>query len=101
MRKKADLYCEKSSWRGRECYALGNGLMQLTTLTGGGHIAEMRFAEASGASTLNPLWEPLWKTIDPHRYRPAKHSSEYGSPIEGKLLSGIAGHNLCLDYFGS
>jgi hypothetical protein len=26
---------------------------------------------------------------------------QYGSIIEGKLLSGLAGHNICLDYFGS
>jgi hypothetical protein len=39
--------------------------------------------------------------MDAHKYRPSRNSAEYGSVVEGKLLSGIAGHNICLDYFGS
>ena len=26
--------------------------------------------------------------------------AEYGAGVEGKLLAGIMGHNLCLDLFG-
>jgi hypothetical protein len=98
---KVQLYCRKAKWRGRECYVLGNGLVRLTTLTGGGHIAELRFERASGKPTMSPLWIPPWKTIDSHKYDPKKHSLTYGSTTEGKLLAGITGHNLCLDYFGS
>lgn len=101
MRKKADLYGHKSSWREREAFVLGNNLIRLVTLTGGGHVAEFRFEESSGNSTLNPLWVPPWKSIDAHKYNPGKHAREYGSPMEGKLLAGISGHNICLDYFGS
>jgi hypothetical protein len=101
MQKKADLYGHKSKWRERESFVIGNNLIRLVTLTGGGHVAEFRFEESSCNSTLNPLWVPPWKTIDPNKYDPGRHTSEYGSPTEGKLLSGITGHNICLDYFGS
>jgi hypothetical protein len=100
MKRNSELYCKKTSWRGRESYTLGNGLVQLVTLTGGGHIAEFRFGESTGKPSLNPLWKPPWKTMEPYRYRPQRHASRYGPVNEGKLLSGIAGHNICLDYFG-
>ncbi len=38
--------------------------------------------------------------MEPFSYREKVHSRLYGSLLEGKLLSGIAGHNICLDYFG-
>ena len=50
--------------------------------------------------SVNPLWSPPWATIDPHTYREPRHRRRYGSLVEGRLLSGIAGHSLCLDYFG-
>jgi hypothetical protein len=72
----------------------------MVTLTGGGHIAEFRFADVPGLPTVNPLWAPPWKSIEPFRYRARIHERIFGTLFEGKLLSGIAGHNLCLDYFG-
>jgi hypothetical protein len=101
MEKNDKLTCASTTWKGRKGYALGNGLVRLSTLLGGGHIAEFQFDEASGLPALNPLWIPPWKTIDPNRFRPLKHASTYGTVASGaKLLSGIVGHNLCLDYFG-
>jgi hypothetical protein len=88
-------------WRGREAYRLSNGLVELITLMGGGHIAEFRFMERGRILKLNPLWAPPWKSIDPYCYQERVHEARYGPVLEGKLLSGIAGHNLCLDYFGS
>ena len=38
--------------------------------------------------------------MEPYQYRAEKHAALYGPVNEGQLLSGIAGHNLCLDYFG-
>jgi len=73
----------------------------MVNLTGGGHIAELRFADGSGFPTLNPLWIPNWKGMEPFRYRSKAHAKRYGPILEGKLLSGIAGHNICLDYFGA
>jgi len=100
MPQKSSLTCVSTSWRGRKAYLLKNESVQLVTLTGGGHIAEFRFADASPFSHLNPLWVPPWKTMEPFNYREKTHSRLYGSLLEGKLLSGIAGHNICLDYFG-
>ncbi len=92
--------CVKTKWNGREAYTLRNDLVQLVTLPGGGHIAEFQFLPDTGLPVLNPLWVPPWKLIEPGKYRKEQHTSTYGTSNEGKLLSGIAGHNICLDYFG-
>jgi hypothetical protein len=101
MKKANKLYCKKSKWRRREGLLLENGRIQAFTLTGGGHLAELSFAASAKVSTLNPLWVPPWRTIDAHKYAPARDTKTYGTTTEGKLLSGITGHNICLDYFGS
>jgi hypothetical protein len=100
MAKAQNLVCSKTRWQGREAYTLSNGLVQMVNLTGGGHVAEIRFADGSGLPTLNPLWVPNWKSMEPIQYRAKAHAKRYGPLTEGKLLSGIAGHNICLDYFG-
>jgi hypothetical protein len=100
MQRSGDLLCCRTSWQGRQAYVLGNDLVRLVTLTGGGHIAEFCFLESSGVSTLNPLWVPPWRTMEPYRYQEELHARRYGAPITGKLISGLVGHNLCLDYFG-
>jgi len=101
MRSQAGLACGPLSWHGRQAFVLENDLIRLITLTGGGHIAEFRFREGSGPSTVNPLWIPPWKTIEPYQYREKTHTAVYGTPAVGRMISGIVGHNLCLDYFGS
>ena len=100
MAKAQKLICSKTRWQGREAYTLSNGLLQMVNLTGGGHIAEMRFVDGTGLPTLNPLWVPPWKSIEPFQYSARSHARRYGPLTEGKLLSGIAGHNICLGYFG-
>jgi hypothetical protein len=72
----------------------------MVTLPGGGHIAEFQFLESTGLPVLNPLWVPPWKSMEPYQFRAEKHAATYGPIGEAKLLSGIAGHNICLDYFG-
>lgn len=49
---------------------------------------------------MNPLWIPPWKTIEPYQYREKLHAAVYGTPAVGRMISGIVGHNLCLDCFG-
>ncbi len=49
---------------------------------------------------VNPLWTPPWPSIEPSTYDLIKHP-EYGSHSEAQLLSGILGHNICLDTFGA
>lgn len=100
MSQKSSLSCGPTVWRGRKAYLLKNDSIQLVTLTGGGHVAEFRFVDDSLFPHLNPMWVPPWKTIEPFNYREKQHSRTYGPLLEGKLLSGIAGHNICLDYFG-
>lgn len=101
MRRDHGLSCRKTKWHGRESFTLTNGFVRLITLSGGGHIAEFRFESSTGLPTINPLWLPPWETIEPYNYRANKHECEYGNITEGKLLSGIVGHIICLDYFGS
>ncbi len=94
------LRCRRTRWSGRNAYELGNGAIRLTTLTGGGHIAAICLDGADKDASINPLWTPPWSGIDPHQYRERRHRRRFGTLTEGKLLSGIAGHSLCLDYFG-
>lgn len=98
MKPSAELFCKKSAWRGRKAYVLGNSVVRLATLTGGGHIAEFNLEDSP---TVSPLWIPPWRTIEPHQYQEKRHKRDYGTITEGKLLSGLVGHNICLDYFGS
>lgn len=100
MQPRSDLFCFKTSWQGRQAYTLGNDLVRLVSLTGGGHVAEFCFVESCGFPVLNPLWIPPWKTMEPYQYREKLHGRRYGPPITGKAICGLVGHNLCLDYFG-
>jgi hypothetical protein len=92
--------CSRTKWRNRPALHLSNDLVDLVALTGGGHIAALRFRRGSGYPALNPLWTPPWRTIDPQTYREKRHSRRYGPFRDGQLLCGLAGHNVCLDYFG-
>jgi hypothetical protein len=88
------------SWRQRPAVRISNGLVELAALAGGGHVAEFRFERSSGLPAINPLWVPPWKTIDPQTYNKQLHAKRYGDVRDSRLLSGLVGHNLCLDYFG-
>ena len=82
---------------GRAGYRIFAQWGQVGVLEGGGHICELVL---NSVPQLNPLWKPPWTTIDPNRYTPARHKRVYGPPPDGKLLAGIAGHNLSFDHFG-
>jgi hypothetical protein len=69
----------------------------VSLLEGGGHICELIL---NNVPWVNPLWKPPWTTIDPDQYTPARHRRAYGAAPDGKLLAGIAGHNLSFDHFG-
>ena len=97
----AGVFCRKTTWRRRESFTLGNDLVRLVTVTGGGHIAEFRFADSTGLPTTNPLWVPPWDTIEPYCFDADTHSAKYGPMPGGKLISGMVGHSICMDYFGS
>ena len=80
---------------GRKVVRIENDHLVVTVTVEGGHIAEI-IEKTSG---VNPLWVPPWPSIEPSTYDARKHP-EYGNDSESKLLSGILGHNLCLDIFG-
>src|SRR5262245_8810507 len=83
------LYC------GRRATFIENANLRVTVLKEGGHIAEI----LDKRSGVNPLWIPLWSSIEPSSYDPQKYP-EYGGGSDARLLAGIMGHNLCLDIFG-
>ena len=84
------------SFHGRRAAQIENDSIRLTVTAEGGHIAEI-LHQPSG---VNPLWIPPWPSIEPSTWNKEKHP-EYGADAESKLLSGIIGHNLCLDLFGA
>ncbi|HTT60556.1 MAG TPA: DUF4432 family protein [Bryobacteraceae bacterium] len=85
----------ETRYRGRRAASIENELVRVTVLHEGGHIAEI----LDKGSGVNPLWTPPWESIEPSTYDLRKHP-EYGADAESKLLSGIMGHNLCMDIFG-
>ena len=79
----------------RKAFQLENDLLRLTVLVEGGHIAEVFDKRAN----ISPLWIPHWQSIEPSAFDPQK-PGVFGSGVDGRLLAGIMGHNLCLDIFG-
>jgi len=79
----------------RKAVRIENDELIVSMTVEGGHIAEI----VEKKSGVNPLWMPPWPSIEPSSYTAATHP-EYGNNSESKLLSGILGHNLCLDIFG-
>jgi hypothetical protein len=95
--KKSAMKCRPTTWRGRAACLLGNDLVEVIHLTGGGHIVDFHFVDPA---SINPFWVPQWRTQEPYHYRSARDSGIFGASETGRLLSGIAGHSLCLDLFG-
>src|SRR5947209_7432860 len=87
---------QEESYRKRRAVRLENALIRATLTIEGAHIAEI-LHKATG---VNPLWTPPWDSIEPSEYEASKHP-EYGGGLEAQLLSGILGHNICLDTFGT
>jgi hypothetical protein len=82
-------------WKKRAGHRLSNDVVELTMLTGGGHIVDFRLC----GSPINLIWEAPWQTIDPQNFS-SKHEALYGQGAVGQLLSGYSGHALVLGYFG-
>jgi len=82
-------------YRNRRAHSIENEHLRVIVTVEGGHIASIE----DKSSGVNPLWTPPWPSIEPSAYDPQRHP-EYGHDAESKLLSGILGHNLCLDLFG-
>ena len=84
-----------ATYRNREAVQLENDTLRLSVLVEGGHLAELLHKPTG----VDPLWSPPWPSIEPSTYDPRKHP-EYGDNAESKVLSGLMGHNLCMDIFG-
>ena len=88
-------------FQGRQAYVLDNGVMRVSLLRGGGHIAEARFVSDDPRRNVNPMRVPHYQTIEPYQYNPAKHDALYGSDSHRWLSSGYMGHLLCFPAFGA
>src|SRR5262249_17685807 len=90
--------CEWQSvvWKNRRGYRLTNGVIELTTLLGGGHIVDFRLCD----SPVNIMWESPWPTIDPQTFTVGEHMHLYGEGTVGKFLSGYSGHAVVVGNFG-
>jgi hypothetical protein len=100
--KTPRLVSTKTKWHGRPAFCLNNGIVQLTMLTGGGHIADFQLLDPTGSS-VNSLWEAPWPTMDPDTFRKgdlSKNVRKYGPAPIGKFLAAFTGHAVCVDYFG-
>ena len=82
---------------GRPGFQLQSSWGHVSVLESGGHICDLML---NAVGSINPLWKPNWKTVDPTAYSPKKHRERYGPPPEGRLLAGIAGHSISFDFFG-
>jgi hypothetical protein len=83
------------NYRNKRAAQIENSILRVTVTLEGGHVAEILHKQTG----VNPLWTPPWPSIEPSTYDPVRHP-EYGASNEAKLLSGILGHNICLDTFG-
>lgn len=80
----------------RPAWVIQTPRLRVTILEGGGHVAEIALAE----KPVNPLWVQSRSTIDPDQYDPARHEKAYGGGSGGRLMSGLAGHNVCFPFWG-
>lgn len=91
---------KEDKFQGRPAWVLENGLVHVSILAGGGHIAEARLISADPRAAINPMRIPHYPTIDPHTYDPARHGSTYGDGPSRWLMSGYMGHLLCFPSYG-
>ena len=63
----SEITCSKTKWKGRPAVQLANGAIELTALTGGGAIADLRLSKGSSGLRENVLWEAPWPSVDPDR----------------------------------
>ncbi|MCE9615467.1 MAG: hypothetical protein K8T26_14445 [Lentisphaerae bacterium] len=82
----------RARFRNRAAWTLDNDTLSLTVLAGGGHLAGLALR---GYEQVNPFWSPPWPAHEPWAFSPAV-ARQCGT----RLLAGIAGHNVCLGWFG-
>ncbi len=88
----------ETSFRGHAAWAIETDDVRVTLLQSGGHLAEIVLTQGEPVS---PLWVQSRATIDSETYDPEIHGAIYGRNPESRLLSGLAGHNLCFPFWGN
>jgi len=91
---------KRVEWRGRPAIRLSNGVVELTALNGGGHVAEFCFSGDATRKRTNVLWECPWEGAAPGAAKARRLAAKYGPKGVGEFLVSYTGHALCLDYFG-
>jgi len=84
-------------FQGRACWIINSSELRITILESGGHIAAITL---QNGPRINPLWTQNRPTIDSDQFDPKIHGPIYGNDSEAKLISGLAGHNLCVPFWG-
>ena len=69
---------KEETFRGQPAWVLSNGLIRVTVMAQGGHLAEMRLISADPKVNLNPML----------------------TPPEGETPRGYMGHLLCFPSYG-
>src|SRR4051794_25763968 len=90
----------EETFHGRRAWVLENGVMRVSVLAGGGHIAEVRLLSDDPLKNVNPMRVPHYPTIEPFEYNDAKHNELYGNDPHRWLSSGYMGHLLCFPEYG-
>jgi hypothetical protein len=85
-----------TKFHNRPAWQIESGEVSVTVMQCGGHVAETTYRQTG----INPLWIQDRSTIDADQYDPLIHGPIYGDDGEGKLISGLLGHNLCMPYWG-
>lgn len=80
----------------RPAWQIESSEVRVTVMECGGHVAETMYRPTG----ISPLWIQDRPTIDADQYDPLLHGPIYGDDGEGKLISGLLGHNLCMPYWG-
>lgn len=88
----------ETSFQGRAAWVIENDHVRMIVLQSGGHLAEIVLKHKEPVS---PLWVQSRATIDSETYDPEIHGAIYGANSESRLLSGLAGHNLCFPFWGN
>ena len=81
---------DSASWSDHDSTKLTNGVIELTVLNNGGHMAEFRFIDPDPLAMPNVMWVAPWVLEGPKERLP-EHLAE---------TAGFTGHALCLDHFG-
>jgi hypothetical protein len=85
-----------TTFQNRAAWQIESEEIRISVMQCGGHVAETTFRPTG----VNPLWIQDRPTIDADQYDPAIYGPIYGDDGEGKLISGLLGHNICLPYWG-